>query len=220
MSLRPMNEKKENPLVIRMTIDLEEELDRIESFKRKRHLDYETLAALYDLLLNKKIICTSDIPDALREEYGIISKAENNYGGSISMRTLSKYISILTQVDDFHRTFQFDVKGYGNWYVAYATKVEAELCKKRHISLYTFLTELRELLDEFHIRCVVYYEHRQARTKPPQTMTDMKNEFEQRIFDKMGENIKARKYIRTEQDLVQLKMGDARKGFMKEVYGK
>jgi pullulanase/glycogen debranching enzyme len=220
MGLKPIKPKYNNKLINTMMVDLQEELDIIESFKKRRHLDCEILAALYDLLLKEKIIRTDNITQKLKDKYNITSKAPDNFGGLMADRTISKYISILCQVDDFHRTFQFNENGYGRWYVMYATQVEAKLCKKRHISLLTFMIDLRKILDKFHKEALIYHNKRMNRLKPPKTMTSLKEEYEIIIKKIKGENFKARKYLRTEHDLVILEIGDSRKGFRKEVYKK
>lgn len=218
MSLKPVKSKRNNKLIDTMMLDLQEELDIIEEFKKKRHLDYEVLAALYDLLLKEKVIRTDLITQKLKNKYGLISTSQDSVTGLIADRTIAKYISILCKVDDFHRTFQFNENGYGKWYVVYATQVEANLCKKRHISLLTFMIDLRKILDEFHKEALVYHNKRMNRMKPPKTMTSLKEEYEIIIKNIKGDKFKARKYIRTEHDLVILEIGDSRKGFRKEVY--
>lgn len=217
MGLKPIS-NKDNKLLDAMLCDLQEELDTIEAFKHSRHLDYNILAALYDLIIKQKVMKTDEIAQELKENYNITSTSRHNHGGAISSRTVVKYISILTKVDDFHRTFKFNINGYGKWYVVYATRVEAELCKKRHISLLTFVTDLRPILDVFHQEALVYHNKRMNRIKPPKTMTSLKEEYAIKIQKIKGSKFKARKYIRTEHDLVILEIGDSRKGFIKEVY--
>lgn len=205
-------------LIITMQIDLQEELDKIESVKCKKHIDYRTLACLYDLILERKIVKQSDIPEILLKEYGIASCFDETK--PVSYQTVFKYITVLVAVEDFHKTFQFSADGYEGWYVVYASDIEAKLCRKRHISLLTFLTELRPLLKEFHDEAMKYYNKRLLMLRPDRTMTEMKADYYKRIKAVKGEHFKAEKYVRTEQDLVLLEVGNVRKAFRDEVYGK
>lgn len=204
-------------LLIQLQIDFQEELDKFEEFKKNRHLDYDILASLYHLLLKERVLPIDDIPMLLYQRYGIRAPFDTGVP-HISRRTVAKYITAIMDADDFHRSFKFDVNGYDGWYILYATDVEAALCKKRHISLLKFKVDIRPILDKFHRDAVVYYEHRKNMVRPPETMGDMKERYEALIRAEHGDDIKAAKYIRTEQDLVQLEFGDTRKAFKKEVY--
>lgn len=205
--LQPKKQNDINKLEAEFIDTYESELDIIESFKKRRHLCYATLASINKILSENKTIKMSDISTKLEKIYNI----------TLSKRTMSKYLSILCEIDDYHRTFQYDVNGYGEWWIVYASDTEAKLCKKRHISLLTFI-ELKGILDNFGVDAVKYYESRMNRTKPKETMTAMKIRYERILRDEKGEQFKARKYIRTEQDMVLLRIGDTRKVLNNVIY--
>ena len=205
--LQPKKQNKIDELEAEFIDIYESELDIIENFKKRRHLCYTTLAAISKILLENRIIKMPSISTKLEDVYNI----------KLSKRTISKYLSIMCEIDDYHRTFQYDINGYGEWWVVYATDTESKLCKKRHISLLTFI-ELKDILDNFGVDAIKYYESRMGRTKPKETMTAMKARYERILRDRMGEQFKARKYIRTEQDMVLLKIGDTRKAINSIVY--
>jgi len=205
--LQPKKQNKTDELEAEFIDIYESELDIIENFKKRKHLCYTTLAAISKILLESKIIKMPDIS----------TKLENTYNIRLSKRTISKYLSIMCEIDDYHRTFQYNINGYGEWWMVYATDTESKLCKKRHISLLTFI-ELKDILNNFSVDAIKYYESRMGRTKPKETMTAMKIRYERILKDRMGEHFKARKYIRTEQDMVLLKIGDTRKAINSIVY--
>lgn len=197
----------------------QEELDTIEAFKTKRHMDIKILVSLYDLMMDHKIVAFSDMAELLYEEYDIVS-LEFSEPRPLSNPTMRKYRTLLKEIEDFHVTFNFNKDGYGGWYMIYAPRHIAELCKKRHISLKTFMIDLREDLTEFHIMAHEYYSRRINRLNQPFQLTQLKIGYEYLIKMKMGKAFKSEKYIRTEQDLVILEFGDSRKGIRKEVYEK
>ncbi len=206
-----------NDRIIEFLDTYQEELDTIEEFKSKRHMDIKTLVALSDLIMDHKIVAFEDMASLLYEEYGIVS-LEFNEPRPLSNPTIRKYRTLLKEIDDFHFTFNFDKEGYGGWHMIYAPRHVAELCKKRHISLKTFMIDLREILDEFHLMAHSYYGRRINRLPQPYQLTQIKIGYGYLIGEKMGMDFKAEKYIRTEHDLVILEFGDSRKGFRKEVY--
>lgn len=174
------------------------EFDDLQWISRRSHLSMRTLELIYRQVLEKKVISYNEIIIMLKKNQVLIAP-----------KTLGKYVAALKSVDDVHISFKFDASGYDGRYLVYAPNIVAELCKKRHISLLSFI-ELNPVWEKFYSEAEEYYNFRQKCVKPPETMTNMKLRY-QHTLEGLGFNGTSHKYVRTALDNVVIAVGDMRR---------
>ncbi len=174
------------------------ELDELEQMAQRNHLSFKSLEMIYRYILGNKYAPYTDVLKYL-------SRA----GIDFTPKTFGKYVAALKTIGDVSVSFEFSTEGYDGRWLVYAPSVLPELCKKRHISLLSFV-RMEDIWENFFVDAENYFDFRQKRVKPPETLTAMKARYEN-IVKQRGHNGTSAKYIRTALDIVVMRVGDMRR---------
>lgn len=174
------------------------ELDDLEQIAQRNHLSFKALELIYKYVLDKKYISYTDALKYLSQN-----------GVTFAPKTFGKYVAAIKMIGDISISFEFSTKGYDGRWLVYAPGVISELCKKRHISLLSFM-RMNDIWEKFYSETEIYFDFRQKRIKPPETLTSIKARY-QALVAKQGHNGTSHKFVRTALDQVVLAVGDMRR---------